>query len=288
VPFHAFLCSWAGIKVILSYIGIELVLMKAAPGYWHHGPVAPSGHVPLYLDNAFQHMCMAIAIFIGGAQAGLWSLAVFVEHYRDLAMFMNLGSLAFCVLLYFKGILAPSTPDNSTTGNFLVDFYWGTELYPRIFGWDVKQFTNCRFGMMFWTLFPISAAAYNMQITGALQPECFVNAVLNVLYCAKFFWWEVKGYMHTMGKRAPAPLGPRARQCHTACFHRHPTRPRWLLHLLGLPRMDPHFLHDALRLLGLQRRQQWHGLDHSLDLCYPGHSLHHHQLRSRCAAPGGP
>lgn len=28
----------------------------------------------------------------------------------------------------------------------------GTELYPRIFGWDVKVFTNCRFGMMFWAL----------------------------------------------------------------------------------------------------------------------------------------
>jgi hypothetical protein len=31
-------------------------------------------------------------------------------------------------------------------------YYWGTELYPRIFGFDVKVFTNCRFGMMIWAV----------------------------------------------------------------------------------------------------------------------------------------
>lgn len=173
--------------------------MRAAPGFWHQGPVSPSGHRPMYLDNAFQHFCIALVGFIGGAALGFWELSVFMDHYRDIVIFMNGASLVFCLFLYFKGIYAPSTADNSTTGNFFVDYYWGTELYPRILGWDVKQFTNCRFGMMFWTLFPLSAAAYNMKITGGgLAPEMFVNAVLNIAYCAKFFWWEVKGYMHTM------------------------------------------------------------------------------------------
>ena len=40
----------------------------------------------------------------------------------------------------------------------IFDIFWGTELYPRFghalwdIGWDVKLFTNCRFGMMYWGL----------------------------------------------------------------------------------------------------------------------------------------
>ena len=37
------------------------------------------------------------------------------------------------------------------------------ELYPRIFDWDIKMFTNCRFGMVFWELCTISCAAAAMN-----------------------------------------------------------------------------------------------------------------------------
>ncbi len=47
----------------------------------------------------------------------------------------------------------PSTPDAGSTGSALFDYFWGTELYPRVghwlwsIGWDIKQFTNCRCGV---------------------------------------------------------------------------------------------------------------------------------------------
>ena len=54
----------------------------------------------------------------------------------------------FCSRLSFFTWHAPS----GTTGSLFKDFTWGTELYPRVFGVDIKRFINCRFSMTFWML----------------------------------------------------------------------------------------------------------------------------------------
>ena len=85
-----------------------------------------------------------------------------------------------------KGLYFPSTTDCGTTGNFIVDFYWGTELYPRIFGWDVKVFTNCRFGLMLWALLPISVAYAQKEEFNGISNEIIVNCLLQLVYLSKF------------------------------------------------------------------------------------------------------
>ena len=87
----------------------------------------------------------------------------------------------------------------SITGSLVIDLYWGTELYPRILGWDVKQFTNCRFGMMLWGLLPLAFAAHGMEASGEALPSraTAVNVVLQLVYVFKFFLWE-KGYMRSI------------------------------------------------------------------------------------------
>jgi hypothetical protein len=40
--------------------------------------------------------------------------------------------------LTLQGYAAPSSTDHGTSGNVVIDYYWGMELYPRIFGVDVK------------------------------------------------------------------------------------------------------------------------------------------------------
>ena len=78
----------------------------------------------------------------------------------------NLFSLLFCVFLTLKGALWPSTSDHGTTGSWVMDFYWGRELYPRVFGWDVKMWTNCRMGMMGWPVLLLSYAAAQQARNG--------------------------------------------------------------------------------------------------------------------------
>jgi 7-dehydrocholesterol reductase len=70
------------------------------------------------------------------------------------------------------------------------------QLYPRVLGFDVKQFTNCRHALMLWPLLPLSFAAHLAE-RGALTRAMTVNVALQVVYCFKFFVWEA-GYMASM------------------------------------------------------------------------------------------
>ena len=109
---------------------------------------------------------------------------------------MNVFALTFCVFLTLKGYYFPSTSDNGANGSLVLDLYWGTELYPRIFGWDVKVFTNCRFGMMGWGLIILSFA-YKQNALHGISDAMLVAVTLQLLYIAKFFWWET-GYFCSM------------------------------------------------------------------------------------------
>ena len=42
--------------------------------------------------------------------------------------------LSFCAAMRSQGYHYPSGRDGGKTGSLIVDFYWGTELYPRVLG----------------------------------------------------------------------------------------------------------------------------------------------------------
>ena len=75
-------------------------------------------------------------------------------------------------------------------------FYAGIELHPRLLGVDIKQLTNCRFGMMGWALLVLNFAIASLQLNG-FNFGPIVNAVLINLYLLKFFYWET-GYFNTL------------------------------------------------------------------------------------------
>eukprot|EP00975_Prorocentrum_lima_P040972 8605391-Prorocentrum_lima.AAC.1 len=62
-----------------------------------------------------------------------------------------------------KGYYAPSSSDCGTNNNWVLDYFWGVELYPRVLGWDIKTFTNCRFGMMYWAVGILCYAAKQIE-----------------------------------------------------------------------------------------------------------------------------
>jgi 7-dehydrocholesterol reductase len=70
------------------------------------------------------------------------------------------------------------------------------ELYPRIFGWDVKMFTKCRFGMMGWSLIILSFAAKQEDLYG-ISNSMIIAIVLQLIYISKFFIWET-GYLGSL------------------------------------------------------------------------------------------
>lgn len=185
------------LKMLGSYMLFELILMRVVPGKEFKATPTPSGHVPIYNANGVQCYILSIAALFALKYYGLFNPADVYDNMGTLLSSVNLFAFCLCVFLTVKGLNFPSTKDSGTNGSLIVDFYWGTELYPRILGWDVKQFTNCRFGMMFWQLGIICYAFKQYDTIGTISSSMFISVFLQTVYIAKFFWWET-GYFCSM------------------------------------------------------------------------------------------
>ena len=177
---------------LIGLFMLQLTLLCLVPGKRFNGPRAPSGHLPEYVDNGFA--CFWLTLLAGFVLTQVLKVIPATFIYDNLGVLLtqlNVSALVVCLLLYVKGLLWPSTGDAGSSGNVLMDFYWGTELYPRVAGVDLKQMIICRYGMMLWCLFTISFAAKTIEMQGGLLPNGqFVSTTLLFCYLAKFYWWE--------------------------------------------------------------------------------------------------
>ena len=184
-------------KLLSLFAAFQLLLMKCAPGKKWLGPITPKGNTPVYKANGVFAYFLTLGLFcVGSFQLHLFSPTIIYDNLGGILGALNMFSWAFCLFLYFKGRFAPSSTDSGTSGNPIFDFYWGTELYPRVLGWDVKMFTNCRFGMMGWGLILLSFAAKQKELHG-LSDGMIVSVALQLIYITKFFFWE-KGYLRSL------------------------------------------------------------------------------------------
>jgi len=171
--------------------------MRLVPGARFEGPITPKGHIPVYKANGPACFAITLGLFwLTAYPLALFDPAIVFKNFGGILGALNVFALVFCLALYFKGRYAPSGPDSGTSGNFIFDYYWGTDLYPRVWGWDLKQFTNCRFGMMGWSLIIWSFAAAQAETHG-LSDSMAVAVILQLVYIAKFFWWET-GYLRSL------------------------------------------------------------------------------------------
>ncbi|TMW68141.1 hypothetical protein Poli38472_007813 [Pythium oligandrum] len=186
-------------RLIGAFMVTQLILMRLVPGKTSYGPVTPGGNIPVYKANGFQCFLLSIALFLAGAyHFNLYNGGIVFDHLPYVISSLNVFSFIFCFFLYIKGaFLWPSSSDCGTSGNPVFDFYWGTELYPRVLGWDIKLFTNCRGGMMFWAIGIISYACKQLELYGFISDSMLVSVGIQLVYVAKFFWWE-SGYMRSI------------------------------------------------------------------------------------------
>ena len=188
-------------KIIISYMVFEILLMKLVPGKVFKATVTPSGHIPVYNANGVQCYLITVLTLIGGGILNILQPEVVYDKMGELLASMNLFAIFFCLFLTVKGLYFPSTADSGSNGNIIVDYFWGTELYPRIpneqWGVDVKQFTNCRFGMMFWQVGLICFAFAQLKEEKYISNSLFASVLIQSVYIFKFFWWET-GYFCSM------------------------------------------------------------------------------------------
>lgn len=183
--------------LLLSFAVFQLALMRILPGKIFKGPTTPTGQVPKYKANGVLAFITTLSVFcLSTFYFHFFSATLIYDEFGSLLGALNLFSLVFCTGLYLKGRFYPSSADAGLSGNVLFDFYWGTELFPRILGWDLKMFVTCRMGMMSWGLILISYAAKQNELYG-LSDAMLVSIALQLFYITKFYIWET-GYLSSL------------------------------------------------------------------------------------------
>lgn len=185
------------LTITTVFAAVEALLFVLVPGEVFDGPVTPGGCKPKYKDNGFRCFIITHALL----WASTSNLDYVAHHHGSLLVVLNIGALLFCAILYLKGIYMPTfaPPDSGRTGHgYLFDYYWGTELHPRLSStslFDIKQWVNCRLGMMGWSVLLVAFLHAHMADNGGVASNGFLcSFVLQQVYIAKFFYWE-RGYM---------------------------------------------------------------------------------------------
>jgi len=179
------------------FVAFEILLMVVIPGKPHKGPVTATGHVPIYKGNGMQAFVVTMAALLAVHYSGLYNIATVYDKMREIITASSMFSIPFCLLLYFKGLIAPSSTDNYVSGNIVMDYYWGIELYPRILGIDLKMLVNCRVGMMSWPILLVCFLMKQLELHGEVSSTMMISVGVQMVYLAKFYWWET-GYFDTI------------------------------------------------------------------------------------------
>lgn len=126
---------------LAAHSGWQLALMRLLPGRAYSGPVTAAGETPRYVDNGVLSFLLTVVAFFGlsnwGAGALLlppalrFSPTVFYDEYVAMLTILPIAALVMCAALYVKGLTCPSSRDSGSSGNLVVDLFWGTELYVR-------------------------------------------------------------------------------------------------------------------------------------------------------------
>ncbi|CAM9554575.1 unnamed protein product [Ectocarpus fasciculatus] len=184
-------------KYILGFGIFEIVLMVGLPGKAFRANPTATGHIPVYKANGMLSYLVTLATLCALVATDRLDPKNVYDKLGEIFTGLSVFSLFFVLLLTVKGLYFPSTDDSGSNGSFLQNYWWGTELYPRVFGADVKMFTNCRFGMMYWAVGAVIYAYTQQQMYGKLSSSMAVSVILQLTYITKFFHWEM-GYMNSM------------------------------------------------------------------------------------------
>lgn len=143
----------------------------------------------IYYNNGLTYftVCIILALFL--LCSGILSPVKMYNNIPYIIASFNILALVLCGYLYYSS--------NCKTDNPIKDFYAGTENHVSALGVDIKQLVNCRVAMMGWALFLILFLTFEKSTTGTISNRSIVAAIIQLIYIAKFFYWET-GYFNTI------------------------------------------------------------------------------------------
>lgn len=162
------------------------------------GPTNLDGTTPKYQGNGFVFWAITTVI------TGIICFFVpqfpikFTENFISIIITFAIFGFIFVFYLYLKdrNTYWDKDEDDKKGYSDVFRFYRGLSFHPTVGGVDVKQLTNCRFGMIGWQII-ITIFAFFSYYNYGFNTAMAVSFILQSLYIAKFFFWET-GYFNTL------------------------------------------------------------------------------------------
>ena len=163
------------------------------------GPKNVDGFEPKYRDNGFPFWIASTVAVTAICLKFKEFPQKFAENFLPIILTFNIFGLLFVLYLYFRNKDDYFGKESDDRNNFspFFRFYRGLNFHSTLWDVDVKQFTNCRFGMISWQIIIIIFAFFSYYQTGSFNFAIWVTVILQSIYIAKFFFWET-GYFNTL------------------------------------------------------------------------------------------
>lgn len=189
--------NWTSVVVLVVLLLWGYASLRLFPQNFE-GPKNVDGSVPKYQGNGFRFWIASVIVVVLVCLKWKKVPEMVTTNFIPIIMTFNIFGLLFVGYLYFMGRKEywGKEEDDKKGYSGLFRFYRGLEFHPRIGGVDIKQLTNCRFGMIFWQIIIIIFAFFSYY-SGGFNVAMWVTVVLQTIYIAKFFWWET-GYFNTL------------------------------------------------------------------------------------------
>lgn len=162
------------------------------------GPTNVDNVTPLYAANGFEFWILSIFLVILLTSVFPDLPKLFTMNFIPFIMTSNIFGLLFVLYLYLRTRknYYDKPEDTREKNSFLFKFLRGLEIHPKLFGVDVKQWTNCRYGMISWQIIILLFMFYKFKDSG-FNNAIFTTVILQSIYIGKFFLWET-GYFNTL------------------------------------------------------------------------------------------
>lgn len=182
---HAVLASPlepTAVSIVVIVVVLELLLMRLVPGPRFESPRTANGHLPVYCANGLACYVISLLIllvYLIRRDDSSQVIAVLQEKSASILSSVHMFAVCTSLLLVIKSQKCPSPGDPASPGHHVaVDYLLGSELYPRVWRWDVKQFISCRFGLISWQLIIVVFTFQQMSEFGFISSAMFVSVML--------------------------------------------------------------------------------------------------------------
>ncbi|XP_071019173.1 delta(14)-sterol reductase LBR isoform X5 [Oncorhynchus clarkii lewisi] len=186
--------------MVVLWLLFQALLYMLPVGKVVEGMPLKNGGRLKYRMNTLYAFVLTVAA-LGAAVHHKIDLSYIHSHFLQLAVSSLLCSVLLSVYLYVRSrwatqdLLAPG----GNSGSVIYDFFMGSELNPRIKGFDLKYFCELRPGLIGWLVINAAMALAEMQLHHLDYPSpamILVNC-FHLLYVLDAFWHEegVLSYM---------------------------------------------------------------------------------------------